>query len=419
MQSFTISGADFFAAVSKVAHVVESRSRLPILQNVLFRIAGGSLAIIGTDLDRLLTARAAVKPNPDNVGDSVEFLAMFDPLQKAAAAIKKAETILIRFACGRGADGEDVARLEIHSGKRVYSIAALAGEYPERVDGVDENGKKCLLETGAMLRRVDEFPLLTREPGQPVASRFSISGLDFSNILQAVAVAMSQEETRYYLNGVYFFGGGEHGPGVVATDGHRLELHGLARYWREVENAGTLGHIVPRVTVADLIKLARPVDSVAVEFTQTKVTVSAPSFELVSKLIDGTFPDFTRVIPRADQAQARVRFDAPDVVAFTKDAAAFAADRTRSMRFTVNGSFVAEIRNPECGSIRDEFAADIWKGPAFEPGDEMQIGFNSRYVADALRLMSTAEIFMIDPGSPAVIRSPDLDGLRVLMPLRV
>lgn len=68
MQSFTISGADFFAAVSKVAHVVESRSRLPILQNVLFRIAGGSLAIIGTDLDRLLTARAAVKPNPDNVG---------------------------------------------------------------------------------------------------------------------------------------------------------------------------------------------------------------------------------------------------------------------------------------------------------------------------------------------------------------
>ena len=408
MQSFTISGADLFAVVSKVAHVVDSRSRAPILQTVLFRIAGGALAITGTDLDRELTARASVTGE-----GAAEFLAPFLQLQKAAAAFKKADAVTLRFS-----EDDKGARLEIQAGARVYTVTALAGEYPERVDGVDENGKRGLIPTGAMLRRVDEFPLMSRLPVEPCASRFSISGVDFSNVLQAVAVAMSQEETRYYLNGVYFFGGGEYGPGVVATDGHRLELHSLARYWRSPENVDALGHIMPRCTVADLIKLARPADSVAVEFTQTKVIVSAPSWELVSKLIAGEFPNFARVIPRQDQAQARVRFSAADVVDFTKAADAYATSKARPMRFVVNGSFVADAKG-EAGAVRDTIPADIWKGPAFDPGDELQIGFNSQYLADALRLMDQAEMYMTDAESPAVIRSPDLDGLRVLMPLRV
>jgi DNA polymerase-3 subunit beta len=367
-----IERANLLKALNHVHRVVERRNTIPILANVLLRAEGEELSLKATDLDMEIVDRAqAAVEQPGSC--TVPAHMLYDIVRK------------IPDGAEIGLDTGSGQTMTIQAGRARFSLQML----PDA-----------------------DFPDLT--PGDlPIA--FAIPAEALKRLIDRTQFAISTEETRYYLNGIFFHVIGE-GAGArlraVATDGHRLAKAELPA---PEGSAGMPGLIVPRKTVGEVQKLLDGPDTeVAISLSETKVRFAMGKLVLTSKLIDGTFPDYERVIPKANDKEMKV--DKADFERAVDRVSTVSSDRGRAVKLSLSADkMVLAVNNPDSGSATDELPVDY----ASEP---MEIGFNSKYLLDIAGQLTTGDaVFRLaDSGSPTLIQdSGDADALYVLMPMRV
>jgi DNA polymerase-3 subunit beta len=244
---------------------------------------------------------------------------------------------------------------------------------------------------------------------------FTVAAADLKRLIDKTQFAISTEETRYYLNGIYLHAattGKTQTLRAVATDGHRLAQVELALPAGAV---GMPGIIVPRKTVGEVQRLIDDNDAeISIELSQGKIRFTIGDVVLTSKLIDGTFPDYARVIPSGNDKELIV--DKKEFEQAVDRVSTVSSERGRAVKLSLSsGRLVLSVTNPDSGSATEELEVEY----AAEPLD---IGFNSRYLLDiASQIESEAAVLKLaDPGSPTLIEDRDSKGtLYVLMPMRV
>ena len=369
----TLERADLLKSLTHVHRVVERRSTIPILSNVLMRAEGGELRLKATDLD--LEVSETVPAVVEQAGaTTIPAHMLYDIVRK----LPDGSEVTLET-------GGDEAFLALKSGRSNFNLQML----PE-----------------------SDFPDLT---AGSFSHSFEISAKDLKRLVDRTQFAISTEETRYYLNGIFFHttdSGGTLSLRAVATDGHRLAQAELAA----PDGAeGMPGIIVPRKTVGEIQKLVEDPDAeVAVELSDSKIRLTIGSVVLTSKLIDGTFPDYARVIPQGNDKELVVDRD-PFKEAVDR-VSTISSERGRAVKLQMSeGRVVLTVNNPDSGNATEELAADY-------EAEALEIGFNSRYLLDiAAQLESdTAVFWLADPGSPTLVRDlGDTSTLYVLMPMRV
>ena len=369
----TIERATLLKCLSHVQSVVERRNTIPILSNVLIEASlAGSVKIMATDLDlQVVETMAAV---------SVE----------TAGAITVSAHLLFDIA-RKLPDGSQVSletsdnRMAVKAGRSRFSLPTLPR---------------------------DDFPVIV-EGDLPTS--FEIPARTLAELVDRTRFAISTEETRYYLNGI-FLHVAEDELKAAATDGHRLARFTLPR----PEGAeGMPDVIVPRKCVAELRKLLEEsLDSaVLVDLSASKVRFTLGGNNgvvLTSKLIDGTFPDYSRVIPTGNDKL--LRLDPRTFYEGVDRVATIATEKTRAVKIALDNDRVTlSVTSPDNGTAAEELPAD-YKAAGLE------IGFNANYLKDILSQIDgdTVELHLADAGAPTLIRqSESSQALYVLMPMRV
>ncbi|MBT9292482.1 DNA polymerase III subunit beta [Prosthecodimorpha staleyi] len=377
----TVERAHLLKSLNHVHRVVERRNTIPILSNVLLRAEGGELKLKATDLDlEVSEAIPAMVAEPG--ATTVPAHMIYDIVRKLQDGAQ------IELATRN-----DGATLDLKAGRSKFALQML----PET-----------------------DFPDLT---AGTFGHRFSLSAADLKRLVDRTQFAISTEETRYYLNGIYFHtveGGGELRFRAVATDGHRLaQAEMVAPHGSE----GMPGIIVPRKTVGEIQKLVEdPEAKVGVEVSDSKIRLTfaaagegaTGAVVLTSKLIDGTFPEYGRVIPQGNDKELKV--DRDEFAAAVDRVSTISSERGRAVKLTVgDGRLVLTVVNPDSGSATEELAVEY-------ESDPLDIGFNSRYLLDiAGQLETDTAVFRLaDPGSPTLIHDfGQTNALYVLMPMRV
>lgn len=369
----TLERTDLLKSLTHVHRVVERRNTIPILSNVLLRADGNSLGLKATDLD--LEVSESISAMVEQPGaTTVPAHMIYDIVRKLPEGSQV------------GLDtSSDNATLNIQSGRSRFALQML----PE-----------------------SDFPDLT---AGEFSHAFEISAPDLRGLIDRTQFAISTEETRYYLNGIYLHTI-DAGEGMrfraVATDGHRLAQSEISAPEGSV---GMPGIIVPRKTVGEVQKLLDDPDAkVSIELSETKIRLKTGPVVLTSKLIDGTFPDYGRVIPQQNDKEMRV-----DCEEFTKAVdrvSTISSDRGRAVKMALSeGRMVLTVTNPDSGTATEELAVDY-------ENDDLDIGFNSRYLLDiASQLETETALFKLaDSGAPTLIQDDNTsDALYVLMPMRV
>ena len=368
----TIERATLLKGLSHVQSVVERRNTIPILSNVLIEASGeGTIRLMATDLDLQVdeTVAAAV----DQPGTTtVSAHTLFD------IARKLPEGSQVELAAAEG-------RLTIRAGRYNSSLPTLPR---------------------------DDFPVIAE--GE-LPTQFELPAATLKQIIDKTRFAISTEETRYYLNGIFLHTSDDNGQPVLkaaATDGHRLARVTVVR----PEGAEAMPDvIVPRKCVAELRKLLDEVDgSVGVSLSGSKIRFDLGQAILTSKLIDGTFPDYSRVIPTGNDKLLKL-----DPRAFEEGVdrvSTIASEKTRAVKMAVDRDKITlSVTSPENGAAVEEVPGDYAAMP-------IEIGFNSRYLLDILGQIEgdTVEVHLADAAAPTLIRENDkASALYVLMPMRV
>ncbi len=369
----TIERSNLLKSLNHVHRVVERRNTIPILSNVLLKAEGDTLALKATDLD--LEVNEATAAMVEQAGaTTVPAHLLYDIVRKLPDG---AEVML--------STNPDGGSMSVISGKSSFRL-------------------QCLPQS--------DFPELT---AGSFTHTFRIDAAALKRLIDRTQFAISTEETRYYLNGIFFHAIESDGAlklRAVATDGHRL-----ARAELEAPSGaeGMPGIIIPRKTVAELQKLVDvPEAVVTVELSDAKIRFTVGSVVLTSKLIDGTFPDYQRVIPSNNDKKLII--NRQDFAAAVDRVSTISSERGRAVKLSIaDGHLTLTVNNPDSGSAVDEIAADY-------DADPLDIGFNSKYLLDITSQLSGSDaVFMLaDAGSPTLVRDTgDEDVLYVLMPMRV
>jgi DNA polymerase III subunit beta len=245
--------------------------------------------------------------------------------------------------------------------------------------------------------------------------KFTLPGADLKRLIDKTQFAISTEETRYYLNGIYLHvagSGKSQTLRAVATDGHRLAQTDLPL---PAGAAGMPGVIVPRKTVTEVQRLIEDnAAEITVELSSAKIRFSIGNVVLTSKLIDGTFPDYQRVIPSGNDKELVI--DKKDFEAAVDRVSTVSSERGRAVKLSLSaGKLILSVTNPDSGSATEEIEVEY-------DSDPIDIGFNSRYLLDIASQLDgeVAVLRLADPGSPTLIQDKDAKGaLYVLMPMRV
>lgn len=371
----TIERAALLRSLGHVQSVVERRNTIPILSNVLLRAENGELALTATDMDLEIVESVPAE------------------IARPGSATAPAHTLY------------DIAR-KLPDGSQVE---------------LDATGDLLTLRSGRSQFKlgtlpVEDFPAMS---GGDMGHRFALSAADLKMLIDRTKFAISTEETRYYLNGIYVHAsktkaGGADVPVLraVATDGHRL-----ARVEMPLPEgaSGIPGVIVPRKTVLEVRKLLdEAADRIEVRLSETKVRFTFDSITLTSKLIDGTFPDYERVIPTGNDKVLEV--DPKAFAAAVDRVATISTEKSRAVKLSLDRNVLTLSANsPEAGSATEEL--EVSYGAA-----ALEIGFNSRYLLDITQQIEGdgARFTMADAGSPTIVRDvADGSALYVLMPMRV
>ncbi|WP_120717822.1 DNA polymerase III subunit beta [Tsuneonella amylolytica] len=372
----TIERATLLRCLSHVQSVVERRNTIPILSNVLIDAGdGGTVKVMATDLDLQVVENmaAASVESPGAVTVSAHLL--FDIARKLP-------------------DGSQVSletadnRMTVKAGRSRFSLPTLPR---------------------------DDFPVIV-EGDLPTS--FEIPAKTLSEIIARTRFAISTEETRYYLNGIFFHVSDEDQPVLkaAATDGHRLARFTIPR----PDGAeGMPDVIVPRKAIQELAKLLEEAQdaNVQVDLSASKIRFTLGGeggVVLTSKLIDGTFPDYSRVIPTGNDKL--LKLDPRSFYEGVDRVATIATEKTRAVKMGLeNDKVTLSVTSPDNGTAAEEVPADY-------RADGMEIGFNANYLKDILHQIEgdTVELHLADPGAPTLIRQDDKSqALYVLMPMRV
>jgi DNA polymerase III subunit beta len=356
-----------------VHRVVERRNTIPILANVLVRAAGSRLSLKATDLDLEVIENLAAETGTGGAA-TVPAHMFYDIVRKLPDGSQ-----VVLEALG------DRASLAIRAGRARFTLQTL----PET-----------------------DFPDLA---AGEMTHRFSVVASDLKRLIDKTQFAISTEETRYYLNGIYLHTAGSGNAmtlRAVATDGHRLAQVELPA---PAGAAGMPGIIIPRKAVGEVQRLIEDAQAeVAIELSATKIRFTIGDVVLTSKLIDGTFPDYGRVIPVGNDKQLVV--DKPEFEAAVDRVSTISSERGRAVKLSLSaGRMVLSVTNPDSGSATEELEVEY-------QADPLDIGFNSRYLLDIAAQIEgeTALLKLADPGSPTLIQDRDAAGaIYVLMPMRV
>ena len=368
----TVERAELLKSLGHVHRVVERRNTIPILANVLIRADKGKLSLKATDLDLEVTDSISAEVAPGGA-TTVPAHMFYDIVRK----LPDGSQIVIE---GSG----DRAVLSIRAGRSRFTLQTL----PE-----------------------SDFPDLA---AGEMSHKFSVPAADLKRLIDKTQFAISTEETRYYLNGIYLHTPAGKNPALraVATDGHRLAQVELPL---PEGAAGMPGIIVPRKTVAEVQRLIETGEGeVSIELSAGKIRFSIGNVVLTSKLIDGTFPDYGRVIPANNDKSLIV--DKKDFEAAVDRVSTVSSERGRAVKLSITGGrLVLSVTNPDSGSATEELEVEYDSEP-------LDIGFNSRYLLDIAAQIEgeVAILKLADPGSPTLIQDRDAKGaLYVLMPMRV
>ncbi|MEX2319170.1 MAG: DNA polymerase III subunit beta [Bauldia sp.] len=374
----TVERSHLLRSLSHVHRVVERRNTIPILSNVLVRADAGKLTLKATDLDLEVTETVAAEIGQAGA-TTVPAHILHDIVRKLPDG---AEVSL---------DTGDGAQLALKSGRSRFTLQVLPeSDFPD-------------LTTG-------EFP-----------TRFALAAATIKKLIDRTQFAISTEETRYYLNGIYLHVvtvGKKPMLRAVATDGHRLAQ---AQVDAPAGAEKMIGVIVPRKAVGEIQKLVEGGEGdVDVEISDTKIRVTIPAsggggdVVLTSKLIDGTFPDYVRVIPQGNDKVLKV--DRGEFADAVDRVSTISSERGRAVKMALTeGKMTLSVNNPDSGSATEELGVDYGS-------DDIEIGFNARYLLDVAGQLETgtAEFRFADPGSPTLILDDGAaDALYVLMPMRV
>jgi len=363
----TIERAALLKTLVHVQSVVERRNTIPILSNVLLSTEGGRLRMSATDLDIQIIDSAEADIEREGT-TTVPAQTLLDIVRKLPDGARVQLDV-------------DGGRMKVVAGRSRFSIPCLPSEdFPNMPRGDMEH--TIMLTTSALQQGFER-------------TRF----------------AMSTEETRYYLNGIYL----HVIDGVLlaaATDGHRL-----ARTRIETGDAPLVGMpsvIVPRKAVGEIVKLIGEYDGdIEIGVSRSKISFDIGNLSLTSKTVDGTFPDYARVIPVANNTA--VTADVKTLSAAVDRVTTIASEKTRAVRMRVeNGVIVLSVTSPENGTANDEVAC--------ESTGEIDIGFNARYFTEVLKYVDSENVELrFDTGSsPVLIKDLSRpDDANVLMPMRV
>jgi DNA polymerase III subunit beta len=367
----TVERSELLKSLGHVHRAVERRNTIPILANVLVRADRSKLSLKATDLDLEVTDTIAAEAGPGG-STTVPAHMFYDIVRKLPEGAQ-----IVLEASG------DRAALSIRAGRSRFTLQSL----PE-----------------------SDFPDLA--PGE-MTHKFALKAADLKRLLDKTQFAISTEETRYYLNGIYLHVAGTgQALRAVATDGHRL-----AQMELDLPKGadGMPGIIVPRKTVGEVQRLIEDGEAeIMIELSPGKIRFSVGEVILTSKLIDGTFPDYARVIPLNNDKELVV--DKKEFEAAVDRVSTVSSERGRAVKLSLTpGRLLLSVTNPDSGSATEELEVEY-------AADPIDIGFNSRYLLDiATQIESKAAVLKLaDPGSPTLIQDKEPHGaLYVLMPMRV
>jgi DNA polymerase-3 subunit beta len=369
----TVERAELLKSLGHVHRVVERRNTIPILANVLIRADKSALSLKATDLDLEVIESIAAEVSP--AGSTTVPAHMFYEIVRK---LPEGSQVVLESSSDR-------AVLAIRAGRSRFTLQTL----PE-----------------------SDFPDLA---AGDMTHKFALAASDLKRLIDKTQFAISTEETRYYLNGIYLHVAGaakSQTLRAVATDGHRLAQTDLPV---PAGAAGMPGIIVPRKTVTEVQRLIEDnATEVTVELSSAKIRFSIGDVVLTSKLIDGTFPDYARVIPSGNDKELVV--DKKDFEAAVDRVSTVSSERGRAVKLSLTGGkLILSVTNPDSGSATEEIEVEY-------DSDPIDIGFNSRYLLDIAAQLDgeVAVLRLADPGSPTLIEDKDAKGsLYVLMPMRV
>ena len=369
----TIERAALLRALGHVHRVVERRTTIPILANVLIDARDGALTLKATDLDLEVTEKTVA-----DVGDAGATTLPAHTLYDIVRKLPEGAQVSLD-------GGGETGQLTLRSGRSRFNLQSL----PE-----------------------SDFPDVT---SGDFSHRFSLSPADLKRLIGKTQFAISSEETRYYLNGIYIHTlevDGQPMLRAVATDGHRLARLELPA---PEGSSGMPGVILPRKAVAEVQRLIEDAQGdVSIELSANKLRFSFGDALLTTKLIDGTFPDYARVIPTGNDKQLTVDRDVFEKA--VDRVSTISSERGRAVKLALTeGKLTLSVTNPDQGSAIEEIEADY-------DGPPLDIGFNARYLLDiSQQLDSDTTLFKLaDPGAPTLIQDRNgANALYVLMPMRV
>ena len=367
--------ATLLKALAHIQSVAEKRNTIPILANVLIAVRDGRLSLTATDMEIAVVEDVAATTTR-NGATTAPAATLYDIVRKLP----------------------DGAEVELDHPGGDAQLALRAGRFA----------------TSLLVLPVEDFPAMTA--GQ-LPHRFHLPALVLRGLIDRTRFAISTEETRYYLNGIYLHAvenDGHKRLRAVATDGHRL-----ARVEEDLpEGAGSMpGVIIPRKTVGELRKLLdEESGSVEIGLSDTRIQFTVGAITLTSKLIDGTFPEYDRVIPRDNDKILRVgKKDFSDAVARV---AAISSERSRPVKLALQKDVLTlSAASPDQGTAVEELDGDRVQYSA----GPLEIGFQARYLNDITdQITDQVEFRFADGSAPTIVcDAADESALYVLMPMRV
>lgn len=370
---FEIVKSSLLKILSNVNGAVERKNTIPILLNVKIEARAGRLNFTTTDMDIVITASTSEATIIDEGATTIPAQVLYDIVRK----IPEGVTINLQLQ-----DNGNLAVIKY--GKSKFTLPCL--------DPV-------------------EFPVLNE--GE-MTHNFIVGAQELARIIDKARFAISNDETRYYLNGLYLHVTKNNEDKFelrgVATDGHRLALSSFehADFNEEIP-----GIIIPRKTVNEIRRVIDGETSIKVFLSKSKIQVKCANTTIISKLIDGQFPQYNQVIPKHNDKvvviDKKTIFDAIDRVATV------ANDKHRTIKLVLeSGKILLQVSSSDGGFADEEITVDF-------AGDKIEAGFNSRYLMEIINQIASESINLRfnDNFSPVIIDSQDLSGLYVIMPVRV
>ena len=365
--NFTTSRELLLKPLQAVIGVVERRQTMPILSNILLAVQDDKISVTATDLEVELVADA----NISEVGTAGDITVPARKLLDICRALPNEATIKLQL------DGD---RLVLKSGRSRFVLSTLpAADFPV-IEDINANRDIRLAQT------------------------------DLRRLLEKTQFSMAQQDVRYYLNGLLF----ETGNGVVrtvATDGHRLALCEIAT---EEQDGAPLQVIIPRKGVLELLRLLGEDEEVELSIGSNHIRATVGDIRFTSKLIDGRFPDYDRVIPTPDGNVLKASREY--LRSALQRAAILSNEKYRGIRLGIGKDCLQlQANNPDQEEAEDELEVEY-------DGEDLEIGFNVNYLLDALAAVEAdeVEVGFVDTNSSCIIQGPDSEHARfVVMPMRL